>query len=248
MATFLHFVPALALAVAIGPQHISKRLVLAGACCAVLPDADFASVAFGFDSYSGTYGHRGFTHSLGFALLLGVLAALALGPTTRQRCTAAVFIALCTASHPLLDGLIDSGICNAWAWPLDGARHCLPWRPVPMTGVNLFGWDRLAREALWFGVPLLLLANVGMGLRYCWRRWLRGRQAKAVAQQPPSARAQPVLAAEEMHITGMTHAVATARASGSWTGSTRAERDHRRAAMRAMGAAMRQTMYGRESA
>jgi inner membrane protein len=247
MAIYLHFAPALALAVAIGPRHISGRLLLVGALCAVLPDADFASLALGFDTYSATYGHRGFTHSLGFALLLGALAAVAAGPTVRQRCMAAVFIALCTASHPLLDGLIDRGICNAWAWPLDGARHCLPWRPVPMGGVNLFGWERLAREALWFGVPLLLLANVGMGLRYCWPRWPCQFRATAALQQRPHVTVQPVLA-EEVQANAMAHAVAAARGSGGWTGRTRAERTQRRAAMQVMGAAIRQTMYGRRSA
>ena len=237
MATFLHFAPALALAVAIGPRHISKRLMLAGAVCAVLPDADFASVAFGFDTYSGTYGHRGFTHSIGFALLLGALAAIAGGTTARQRCTAAVFIALCTASHPLLDGLIDRGICNAWAWPLDGARHCLPWRPVSMGGVNFFGWERLAREALWFGVPLLLLAHAGMALRHGWPRWQVWRQAKAVSEHPLRARLQPVFA-DEVQADALAHAMAAARASGSWTGSTRNERTRRRAVMQIVGAAL----------
>ena len=56
-------------------------------------------------------------------LLLGAPTAIACGTTARQRCSAGVFIALCTASHPLLDGLLDCGICNAWVGPLDGARH-----------------------------------------------------------------------------------------------------------------------------
>ncbi|MDM7949468.1 metal-dependent hydrolase [Hydrogenophaga sp.] len=240
MATFLHFAPALALAVAMGPRLVSRRLMLAGAFCAVLPDADFASVAFGFDSYSGTYGHRGFTHSLGFALLLGVLGAMASGPTGRQRLTAAVFIALCTASHPLLDGLMDRGICNAWAWPLDGARHCLAWRPVPTAGVNLFGWDRLAREALWLGVPLLLLAHAGMTLRQLGPRWWRTsprwRRAKAANRQAPRTLAPPVFAADLEH-GHLAQTVAAARASGGWAGSINTERTRRRTAMRAVGAA-----------
>lgn len=170
MATYLHCAPALALAVAIGPQRIGWRLTLAGAACAALPDADFLLYVLHIDAYGGTYGHRGFTHSIGFALLVGALGALLAGrDPLRSRWLTAVYLALCTASHPLLDGLIDRGICNAWLWPLDGARHCLPWRPIPLQGVPLFGSDRLVQELLWIGVPLLLLANAGQLLRAAGR-------------------------------------------------------------------------------
>lgn len=169
MAVYLHFAPALALAVAAGSRTISWRLALLGAFCAVLPDIDIALYYLHLDAYAGTYGHRGFTHSLGFALLLGALAAVGTGPGWRARGAAALFITLSAASHPLLDGLMDLGICNAWFWPLDGARYCLPWRPIPLQGVSLLGWTRLALELQWIGVPLLMLANAGMLARWWWR-------------------------------------------------------------------------------
>lgn len=166
MATYLHFAPAIALALAVGPQRVGWRLALAGSLFAVLPDVDFALVALGFDRYSGPYGHRGFTHSIAFALTLGALGSLWAGPGWRRRLGAAGFLAMCTVSHPLLDGLMDTAICNAWLWPMDEARICLDWRPVPMRGVPLFGMQRLQQELLWIGMPLLLLANAGMLLRW----------------------------------------------------------------------------------
>jgi inner membrane protein len=176
MATYLHFAPAVALAVAIGPQRIGWRLALVGAGCGVLPDADFLLYLLHIDAYSGTYGHRGFTHSMGFALLMGALGALLAGRGgPRSRWLTGTFLALCTFSHPVLDGLIDRGICNAWFWPLDGARHCLPWRPVPMQCVPLFGLDRWQQELLWIGLPLLLLANAGQLLRWWGRSWRQRR-------------------------------------------------------------------------
>jgi inner membrane protein len=190
MATYLHFAPAVALAVAIGPQRIGWRLTLAGAACAVLPDADFLLYVLHIDAYSGTYGHRGFTHSIGFALLVGALGALLAGrDPLRSRWLTAVYLALCTASH----------------WPMDGARHCLPWRPIPLQGVPLFGADRLAQELLWIGMPLLLLANAGQLLRWVgrYRAWHRrglaagaARRARAVdargaALPEPGANGQP---------------------------------------------------------
>jgi inner membrane protein len=182
MATYLHFAPAVALAVALGPRRIGWRLMVAGAVCGIVPDLDFLSIRMGFDRYGGTYGHRGFTHSLGFALLIGLLAALwtsSVAPGWRRRVGRGAFLALCTASHPLLDSLFDVGICSAWLWPLDGARHCLDWRPIPMQGIALFGEQRFLMELQWIGVPLLELANVGMLLRHAGTAVLKrlcGRQ------------------------------------------------------------------------
>ncbi|MBT9552183.1 MAG: metal-dependent hydrolase [Hydrogenophaga sp.] len=168
MATYLHFAPAIALAVAAGVQRVGWRLTLAGACFAVLPDADFALVTLGLDRYNGPYGHRGFTHSIAFALALGAFGSLWAGPGWRRRLGAATFLALCTLSHPVLDGLLDRGICSAWLWPLDDARLCLDWRPVPMRGVPLFGMERFRQELLWIGLPLLLITNAVLLLRAGW--------------------------------------------------------------------------------
>ncbi|MFP8777491.1 metal-dependent hydrolase [Hydrogenophaga sp. RWCD_12] len=192
MATYLHFAPAVALAVAVGARTVGWRLMLAGAACGVLPDLDFLSITLHFDRYSGTYGHRGFTHSLGFALLIGLIGALwPSGGATgwRRRAGRGAFLALCTASHPLLDSLFDVGICSAWFWPLDGARHCFDWRPVPMQGIDLFGEERFLLELQWIGMPLLLMANAGMLVRHGWhairKRLDRQRQQPSKAERSP---------------------------------------------------------------
>jgi inner membrane protein len=235
MATYLHFAPALALALAIGPACIGWRLTLAGAACTVLPDADLLLVTLHIDTYSGTYGHRGFTHSLGFALLVGALGALLAGRNPpRSRWLTAAFLALCTASHPLLDGLIDRGICNAWLWPLDGARHCLAWRPIPMQGVPLFGVDRLGQELLWIGVPLLLLANAGMALRWSARQMQRVPGLAIVATARQGARGRPL--AVDAHGTALPHS------------GTRAQRERRVTALRSLVAHVRAQHQRRQAA
>jgi inner membrane protein len=178
MATYLHFAPAVALASAVRLPTAGWRLMAVGALCAVMPDADLLLVALHLDHYSGTYGHRGFSHSLGFAMaigLMGVLWARRSQRSWRRTGLVGVYLALCTSSHPLLDGVLDAGICNACLWPLDGSRLCLGWRPVPMRGVALLGWERLGTELLWIGVPLLLIANGGMLIRAVLRPSGAGR-------------------------------------------------------------------------
>ncbi|GAB4087631.1 metal-dependent hydrolase [Hydrogenophaga soli] len=188
MATYLHFAPAVALAVAVGPRRVGWGLMGAGMFSALVPDLDVIGVTLGWGAYNGPYGHRGYTHSLGFALLVALLGAL--WPTRagwRMRLGRALYLMACTASHPLLDGLIDVGVCNAWLWPLDGNRLCLDWRPIPMRGVPLFGSLRLKLELLWIGVPLLVLANLGMLLRHGAGAWWQARQSRQTRQPTPLA-------------------------------------------------------------
>ena len=66
---FSHPAPVLALA-ALLSGRFSTRMLLFGILCAVLPDADVIGFRFGI-SYADAFGHRGFSHSLVFALLMG---------------------------------------------------------------------------------------------------------------------------------------------------------------------------------
>jgi inner membrane protein len=62
---------------------------------------------------------------------------------------------LVASSHPLLDCMTDGGRGCALFWPLDGARHFAPWRPIPVAPI---GFDYVsqrglcvaAAELLWF--------------------------------------------------------------------------------------------------
>ena len=71
-----HPLPALALGLALGSRVIPPRLLWLGAIAACLPDADMLAFRLGI-AYQDVLGHRGFSHSLLFAGLSGVLALLA---------------------------------------------------------------------------------------------------------------------------------------------------------------------------
>ena len=71
-----HPLPVLALGLPLGPRLIPPRLLLAGLLFSLLPDADVLAFKFGI-AYADAFGHRGFSHSLLFAGLSGVLGALA---------------------------------------------------------------------------------------------------------------------------------------------------------------------------
>ncbi len=102
----------------------------------LLPDADVIAFTFGVP-YSSILGHRGFTHSLGFAVAgaacLAALARMLGAPPGRTFVVAAAVL----LSHPLLDMMTNGGLGCAFLWPLDRTRYFLPWTPIPVAPIGL---------------------------------------------------------------------------------------------------------------
>lgn len=73
-SAFSHAVAALSLGTCFYRPGMPKRLWMAGALCSVLPDIDVIGFHFGIH-YGDFWGHRGFTHSLPFAVILANFVA-----------------------------------------------------------------------------------------------------------------------------------------------------------------------------
>lgn len=148
---------------------IPPRLLLAGMLAACLPDADVLAFKFGI-AYSDDFGHRGASHSLLFAAVLGVLGALIAPLLNSGRLKAALWISLACASHSVLDALTNGGLGVAWFWPWDQQRYFLPWRPIAVSPfINGFFSERglavLASEARWVWLPCAAVAITGIIIR-----------------------------------------------------------------------------------
>ena len=76
-SAFSHAIAALSLGTCFYRPQTPKRVWIAGAVFAVIPDLDAIGFRFGIH-YSDFWGHRGFTHSLFFAVLLAAVAAATL--------------------------------------------------------------------------------------------------------------------------------------------------------------------------
>jgi len=75
MASILsHPAVSIGLSIALGRGTISRRLTLIAVVCSILPDIDALGFRMGI-AYGDVFGHRGFTHSLLFASLVGVAGA-----------------------------------------------------------------------------------------------------------------------------------------------------------------------------
>lgn len=150
--------------------------------CSILPDADVIGFHFGV-RYGDLLGHRGFSHSLLFALLVGfavVFAAFRDTPRFSKRWwTLVAYFFLVTASHGLVDAMTSGGYGIGFFIPFDDTRYFLPWRPIRVSAIRLgsfFSSPRtlavLRSEFLWVWLPLLLAA-VPFSL---YRRWFMRQQ------------------------------------------------------------------------
>jgi inner membrane protein len=158
-----HLAAPLAARIGGGRGAVPGRLLAAASVAALLPDADVAAFAFGIP-YAHPFGHRGFFHSLSFAVLVAFAGAACLRIRGVSRVRAFLVLLLAAASHPLLDALTNGGLGVALAAPFSWKRYFFPWRPIrvsPLGVAALFterGWRVLRSELIWVWGPALGLA------------------------------------------------------------------------------------------
>jgi inner membrane protein len=156
------------------------RFWVLAAACAIAPDADALGWALGVP-YESFLGHRGFTHSLVFAALLGlgvVLAAFRAERVGSRRFLGLwAFFFVATASHGVLDGMTDGGLGIAFFSPFDTGRYFLPLRPITVSPLHVgsffgrTGLRILANELRFACLPVFWLVI----LVWLTRRWIAVR-------------------------------------------------------------------------
>jgi inner membrane protein len=160
----------LALAMAAGSRIIPPRLLALGAIAAIVPDADVIAFRLDIDYHSALH-HRGFTHSIAFACLCGVLAAAAARWLKAHPATIALFVAASMASHGMLDALTDGGSGIMFGWPLSDERHFWSWQPIAVSPIGIRGFlsergmEVIWSELKWLWVPALLVGGLLMSIR-----------------------------------------------------------------------------------
>lgn len=148
--------------------RVPRRVLFLGILGSILPDADVAAFVFGIP-YEHTFGHRGFTHSIVFALLFSSLATL----LVRGRWKTFAFLFLCTMSHGVLDALTNGGLGIAFFSPFSNERYFFPWTPIRVSplGAGFFserGMATLGSELLWVWAPsvsVTLIAHIALRAR-----------------------------------------------------------------------------------
>lgn len=166
---FTHAAVPLMLGAAAGRRRVNGRLLVVGALAAMLPDADVIGYALHVP-YASTFGHRGATHSIVFAVFCAMLAALCCRSLRASPWGAAAFVGLAVLSHPLLDAFTKGGLGVELLWPLNHARWLAPVHPIAASpiGTRFFsarGWHVMQSELLWVWLPTAIMA-----IFILWRR------------------------------------------------------------------------------
>ncbi len=128
----------IAIAVAAGKARVPRPLLAAGVAAAVIPDLDAIGTWSGVP-VGAFLGHRGFTHSLLFAVLLAATGALVARRFGTPPAATFAFLFVAAASHGLLDTLTDGGPGVALLSPFSLERFFAPWRPIPVSPIGVHG-------------------------------------------------------------------------------------------------------------
>ena len=137
-----------------------RKFVLLSTLCQWLPDIDTFAYLFTINE-SRPLGHRGFAHSLVFAVLVAlcvVRCCYRQVPTASRRWwTLCTWFFLMTALHGVFDAMVFASLGVAFFAPFDTTRYQLPWQPlvdVPIAWSVLQGqlWYAQLVECQFFGL------------------------------------------------------------------------------------------------
>ena len=164
----------LAVAVALGPTRVPPALTAAACVASVLPDIDALGFLAGIP-YGHPLGHRGFTHSIVFALLVGALSALFWRPLHTMPLVAFGVVFLAAAWHGVLDAMTTGGLGVAFFSPFSNRRYFFAWRVLVVSPIGVapffssWGLRVVRSELLWIWLPCAVIASAGATIRAIWR-------------------------------------------------------------------------------
>ena len=151
--------------------------MIALSAASLLPDADVISFHLGI-AYEAPFGHRGASHSLVAALMLGLLAglvgtwqALDRARARRRGVRIGVLTGLVALTHGPLDAMTDGGRGVALLWPFSTARIFFPWQPIPVAPIGI---HFLSRE----GLAVARFELLAFAPFFLYALWPRGGAAK----------------------------------------------------------------------
>ena len=173
---FTHSLVGIAAGKILPGKSLPKRFWVLSILLPSLPDVDVIGIAFGIP-YEHVLGHRGLTHSIFFALLLGFLTVTAFfrkaGLSRKRTILMVLYFALITASHSILDGLTNGDLGVALWAPFENSRYFFPFRPIEVSPIGLAffgerGYTVIKSEIFWVWVPALsvVLIKVLIGGRF----------------------------------------------------------------------------------
>ncbi|MDR2550154.1 MAG: metal-dependent hydrolase [Desulfobulbus sp.] len=166
-----HMAVPLAVGLGLGRRIVPGPLLACGVVASMLPDLDVVGFKLGI-AYAADLGHRGFSHSIVFALAIAALAAPILRRFRVPWSASFWFLLFAIVSHALLDACTTGGKGVALFWPFSGHRFFAPYQVIEVSPLSIArfmsgrGIAVLLSELYWVWMPSAALG----ALLFCGRR------------------------------------------------------------------------------
>jgi len=137
-----------------------KWLLLLAILSSVLPDLDVLTFNFGIP-YSHPFGHRGFTHSIVFAIIWAVLLMFFFGKQNRVLWFIVIFFS--TVFHGILDAMTTGGKGIGFFIPFNNERFFFPFRPIQVSPLRIekffseWGIQVILSEVKYILIPCIIV-------------------------------------------------------------------------------------------
>ena len=137
-----------------------KWLLLLAILSSVLPDLDVLTFNFGIP-YSHPFGHRGFTHSIVFAIIWAILLMLLFGKQNRVLWFIVIFFS--TVFHGILDAMTTGGKGIGFFIPFNNERFFFPFRPIQVSPLRIekffseWGIQVILSEVKYILIPCIIV-------------------------------------------------------------------------------------------
>lgn len=138
----------------------NKLLLFLAIGSAILPDIDVLAFNFGIP-YMHPFGHRGFTHSIIFAVLWGIIIMLLLRKQKKQIVFIVIFLS--TISHGILDALTTGGRGVGFFIPFNDERFFFPLKIIKVSPIGIskffseWGVRVILSELKYIAIPCILV-------------------------------------------------------------------------------------------
>lgn len=157
----------IALSVLLPHDTMSPSLLIAGSACSVIPDLDVIGFSLGI-KYGDMLGHRGFTHSIFFAVVLAAVATWTFFHNGQgSHLIIFLFLFLSTLSHPMLDAMTNGGLGVGFFAPFNNQRYFFRYRPIKVSPIGITGFlsgrgvEALLSELRWVWLPSSVFFALG---------------------------------------------------------------------------------------
>lgn len=161
-----------------GAKTISWRLLIFAMFASVAPDLDSIAFVYGIP-YESQWGHRGFTHSILFALVFAVFSTIFHRVLKANRLAVFTTSFISMLSHGVLDACTTGGLGVAFFWPMNSDRYFLPWQVIEVSPISIKsffskkGLTVLSSEFFYVWLPCIVVGVVAMLLNITGKWYMR---------------------------------------------------------------------------